>query len=715
MQQAFALILSRVVTRILLPCLFVTIAALLPGDASATTFTPTWSADLGISDSGAHSTLTFNLHIPAPDSQLGTAVSFIPPEFGVTNGDSLTNGAITGRVAASATLGLVGGACGTTLDLTFDLMDASTDPLNTIYLYDGVYDYDGDGKPENVDRYPSSLAFVAPDIVPVQRLYGQVLVSSVLVPINFAIFEPGTPLPLLPALDPSMGYPTVAIIGDPLAVPGATFPISDFCTPLTSTIVIRGTSLDNPALAGNEEGQAIVTNPAGPGQYNVILFARGRFDADNDGIENGLDICPLTPDPTWDPRSGGAAGDADMDGLPSSCDPNDSLHDADNDGDAFNNRLDLCPLVATAYLHYDSDRDGIGDGCDPLPADESNGGAAHRHELCLSDAVTIGSPGPGAPPPWPCPSGPDLPIPPRLIVSPSDGLEAVGFVHSVRAVTLKPAGTGYAVGVTVNFQVTGANPQTGSCLTSNSGDCEFNYLGANAGEDTIETTATIVGVSLSRTVSNLSLGPPLNDDFANAAAAASLPFSDVQLPIAAGIETGEGAACADEVSHSVWYSFTPSQDVLITALVETSSSYMVLAAYTGTSLDAVTVVRCDADPVFVAGGAGGPSSYYYRNSMSFWADAGVTYRFQAASQVGGFYGYPEVEFSLQETILGDADCSGVLNAVDALGVLRKSAGLSAAACVGAADVNCSGGLNSVDALLILRAAAGIIPKPTSCP
>jgi len=715
MQHGLSLIRFRVATRILLPCLLVATAALLPGDASATSFAPVWTADIENSSAGAHSALTFNLHIPSPDSQLGSAVSFIPPGFGVTNGDSLTNGAISGHVSATATLGLIGGACSTTLDLTFDLMDASTDPLNTIHLYDGVYDYDGDGLPENVDRYPSSLAFIAPDIVPVQRLYGQVPVSGVQVPINFAVFAPGTPLPLLPDLDPALGYPTVAIIGDPLAVPEANFPISDFCTPLTTAVMVRGLTADNPALAGNESGEIIRTNPDA-GHYNVILFARGRRDADDDGIENGLDSCPLTPDPNWDPRSGGPAGDADTDGLPDSCDPNDSLHNLDNDGDSFNNRLDLCPQVATTYVHFDADRDGIGDQCDPQPADETNGGAAHRHELCLSDTVVIGSPGPGTPPPWSCPSGPDLPIPPRLILYPTGGVEAVGSVHSVYVSASKPAGAGGAVGVTVNFEISGANPQTGSCLTSNYGDCEFNYLGANEGEDTIVATATIDGTTVSRTVSNIWVGPPPNDDFASASPVTSLPFADVELPLAATTQTGEVAPCGGgELSNTVWYAFTPSEKVLITAQAETNSAYLMLAAYTGTSLNDLSMVQCGSTGQFSGGNDATAAAYFYRASISFWAQAGVTYYFQSGSQLGGFWGYPEMQFSIKETALGDADCSGAINAVDALGVLRKSAGLSAPPCVGAADVNCSGGLNSVDALLILRTSAGLIPKPTTCP
>jgi hypothetical protein len=716
MKSGPALARLRAVARIVGPCLLAAVALILHGEASATTFAPSLEVTLADTAVGANSAITVDLNISEPDSQLGNAISFVPPEFTIANGDSITNGAFTGNVTSAATLGLVGGSCNSTLNPAFDLMDASTDPSYTIDLYYGVNDSNGNGLPDNVDYYPSSLAYVAPDIVPLQRHYGQVLVAGVLVPINFAVFAPGTPLPLLPAFDAPLGYPTVTIIGDPLAVPGPTFPISDFCTPLAASVMLRGLTLDNPAVAGNEGGQALRANPAQAGSYNAVLFARGRYDADNDGIENGLDSCPLDPDPAWNPRADGPTGDADMDGLPDSCDPNDSDTNFDSDVDGFNNRLDLCPTFATNYLHYDIDRDGIGDACDPFPEDETNGGTAHRHQVCVADTLAIGSGGAG-PPAWACPSGPDLPIPPRLILHPVEDFEAVGFVHSMYVYAIRVGGRDSAIGVTVTFEITGANPQTGSCLTGNYGDCEFNYLGMNAGLDTIVATATIDGFSVSDTSTNQWLGPPANDGFGAAAPVSGLPFEDTQLPLAATTEPLESAPCGGEISDTIWYTFTPPADTLITAEAESNGSPLILAAYTGASVGSLTPVRCDAtydNPFPKFTGAAAPE-YYYEAYVSFWAQAGVTYHFQAGSQFGGFYGDPEVLFSIQETILGDANCSGGVNSIDALGVLRKSAGLSAPSCVGAADMNCDGNVNAIDALLILRVSAGLAPQPTSCP
>lgn len=57
---------------------------------------------------------------------------------------------------------------------------------------------------------------------------------------------------------------------------------------------------------------------------------------------------------------------------------------------------------------------------------------------------------------------------------------------------------------------------------------------------------------------------------------------------------------------------------------------------------------------------------------------------------------------------GDVDCSGAVDAVDALQVLRQVAGLpTAAPCMSqVGDVDCGGDINAVDALLILRSVAG---------
>ena len=66
---------------------------------------------------------------------------------------------------------------------------------------------------------------------------------------------------------------------------------------------------------------------------------------------------------------------------------------------------------------------------------------------------------------------------------------------------------------------------------------------------------------------------------------------------------------------------------------------------------------------------------------------------------------------------GDADCNFQINAVDALAVLRRVAGLgSPSGCGNAGDVTCDGKLDVVDALLILRHVAALsVNLPAGCP
>ena len=72
------------------------------------------------------------------------------------------------------------------------------------------------------------------------------------------------------------------------------------------------------------------------------------------------------------------------------------------------------------------------------------------------------------------------------------------------------------------------------------------------------------------------------------------------------------------------------------------------------------------------------------------------------------------------SIVGDTDCSGGANpvdAVDALQVLRRVAGVQPyAACIDAGNVKCDDGLDAVDAVYILKHVAAIpVNLPAGCP
>ena len=74
-------------------------------------------------------------------------------------------------------------------------------------------------------------------------------------------------------------------------------------------------------------------------------------DSDNDGVGDGSDNCPTTPNANQ--------LDSDDDDIGDAC-------DTDNDNDGVNDNVDNCPLVSNPG-QQDNDGDNIGDACDPCP------------------------------------------------------------------------------------------------------------------------------------------------------------------------------------------------------------------------------------------------------------------------------------------------------------------------------------------------------------
>jgi hypothetical protein len=110
--------------------------------------------------------------------------------------------------------------------------------------------------------------------------------------------------------------------------------------------------------------------------------------------------------------------------------------------------------------------------------------------------------------------------------------------------------------------------------------------------------------------------PPANDDFDNATVVGELPFGDSAF-------TGGATAAADDPScngnaHSVWYSFTPTQDLHVKADTAGSDYAASLGVYTG-SRGALSEVACASSPA----------------EATFTASANTTYFFMVASTAGG--------------------------------------------------------------------------------
>ena len=113
------------------------------------------------------------------------------------------------------------------------------------------------------------------------------------------------------------------------------------------------------------------------------------------------------------------------------------------------------------------------------------------------------------------------------------------------------------------------------------------------------------------------LAPP-NDNFADAIAISGLPFDKTVDTSSASLETDEVIpSCAVDgfPTRTVWYTFTPTVDQLLTAQVLDTFFNPFVGIYTGSSVNNLHEVSCN--------------SYY--NATSFRATAGTTYYFQTGS------------------------------------------------------------------------------------
>lgn len=107
--------------------------------------------------------------------------------------------------------------------------------------------------------------------------------------------------------------------------------------------------------------------PYRPGEYEAGITVN---DADGDGIDDLVDLCPDVFDPVR-PIDGGVQADSDSDSIGDACDvcPTDATNSCtppdpdDLDDDAWPNGIDNCPDVSNPGQE-DADMDGHGDACD---------------------------------------------------------------------------------------------------------------------------------------------------------------------------------------------------------------------------------------------------------------------------------------------------------------------------------------------------------------
>lgn len=112
---------------------------------------------------------------------------------------------------------------------------------------------------------------------------------------------------------------------------------------------------------------------------------------------------------------------------------------------------------------------------------------------------------------------------------------------------------------------------------------------------------------------------PANDDFANAVVIGPGSPAASQTTVGSTVEGGEPLPCGF-IGSTVWFSFTPAVNSLVTVDTINSNYDTVVAAYTGNALNTLTLVACNDD------------TFGLQSEIIFLATAGVTYHIQA----GGF-------------------------------------------------------------------------------
>jgi hypothetical protein len=396
--------------------LFLLLAVLLIGRGAsiqATTFAPTTVVSLANPAASANSNITTTYTIDPPQARPAGVIWFIPPEFGVATGASVLNGAEVGSLGVTRAESNNNSTCNNSLFIVHDLLDASTNTGDTISdspripsaSWPGFADTSpANGLPDAVDKYPGFLNTLYPGLTPRERAFGWVdaTIAGIHRVVNVLVFDPGTTLPGMGALDPSLGYPVVVVEQDPTAPP-ASSTVSETCTGMEYVLDSRGITQDNPDTGAAEGGAVYRTNPSASDTYRFLTYARSVRDSDNDGTENTLDTCPTVSTPSWSPRSADPINDPDNDGIPgkddpafsgeqlfpgTGCDPTPITANSDADTDGFVNRQDNCPLAANAS-QTDTDNDGIGNSCDALTSVADG----HLHEGCSSSDVVVGAGG----------------------------------------------------------------------------------------------------------------------------------------------------------------------------------------------------------------------------------------------------------------------------------------------------------------------------------
>jgi hypothetical protein len=401
--------------------------------ASATTWKLAQTTTLSSTTAGANADVATNLNIADDHSNFSALTTTgVPSEWGIATDAEIPNGSWAAQVVVTSTLAVVG-SCNTTVVVSFNLFEATTNVTDTVdWAGDGTpmtLDPDGNGLPQTIDQYPSFLNTMFNGAIPRLRYSGYATPISGAPPthLSFVMFNPsefvgsgttwqGLPLPSENMGD-ALGYMNFIVQDNPLPGNAAPSAVQDFCAPLISTSTLygktKGEAMSVPANGGAEvTGQCIgaqvgVDNDADTTVDDGCIvpsdICTDSLDNDGDGWTNeGCDLALLT-NPAANTgiygsnthlftAYGESQRDLDADGLTNGIDGCPTLPDrpaaapggtsrevgaecgnaADDDADTVAD--DGCGGASPPVAEKDGDGDGIGDICDPTIGADTNGG-----------------------------------------------------------------------------------------------------------------------------------------------------------------------------------------------------------------------------------------------------------------------------------------------------------------------------------------------------
>jgi hypothetical protein len=118
----------------------------------------------------------------------------------------------------------------------------------------------------------------------------------------------------------------------------------------------------------------------------------------------------------------------------------------------------------------------------------------------------------------------------------------------------------------------------------------------------------VAGLLLALVTTSPAFAQPANDDFDTATVVTGLPFID-SISTVDATTAGDDPFC-NGFEHTVWYSFTPAQDVTIRADTSGSDYATSLSVYTG-SRGALSQVACASFPAQVTFSASANTTYFF--------------------------------------------------------------------------------------------------------